>query len=362
MKGRTVITVLILAMAALIGTVVAANETPVVPQEFSGTVTINGNPAPAGTVIEAFIDGTSYGKLTTESTGVYGGFEIDDDRLVVKGGGDVIGKTITFTVNGNKAAKTAVFSPGELGNIDLSVQAGGGTTPPGGSTGGGSSGGGSPSSPQEVAPDVGAPASPDVGTTSLTTTSAGTVDRDAAVVSSDRIATLSVPEGTTARTQDGAPLTGISIRPAASPAEVPAVTGEAGFVAAGYTYICGPAGATFNPAITLTFAIPPEVWAKEDISTLTVKWYNPKAGAWEDLETTIDREKKTVSAQVSHFSTFALFVEAGTRASGDVTPIATATRAPGGEGTPAIPWTMIGVVVVGAGIVVGGYLWKKKQN
>ncbi|WP_067049330.1 hypothetical protein [Methanofollis ethanolicus] len=149
MKGRTAITVLILAMAALIGTVVAANETPVVPQEFSGTLTINGNPAPVGTVIEAFIDGTSYGKLTTDRTGVYGGVEIDDDRLVVKGGGDAIGKTITFTVNGNKAAKTAVFRSGELGNIDLSVQAGGGTTPggPGGSPGGGGAGG-APSSPQ----------------------------------------------------------------------------------------------------------------------------------------------------------------------------------------------------------------------
>ncbi|MDD4254337.1 MAG: hypothetical protein PHP59_03075 [Methanofollis sp.] len=362
MKGRTAITVLILAMAALIGTVVAANETPVVPQEFSGTVTINGNPAPAGTVIEAFIDGTSYGKLATESTGVYGGVEIDDDRLVVKGGGDVIGKTITFTVNGNKAAKTAVFSPGELGNIDLSVQAGGGTTP-GGSTGSGSSGSGGrdPSSPREVFPDVRTPASPDVGTTPLTTTSTGTVDRDAAVVSSDRIATLSVPEGTTARTSEGTPLTSISIRPA-SPAEVPAATGETGFVAAGYTYICEPASATFNPAITLTFAIPPEVWAKEDISTLTVKWYNPKTGAWEDLETTVDREKKTVSARVSHFSTFALFVEARAPASGDVTPTTTATPAPDGEETPAIPWTIMGIVIIGAGIVVGGYLWKKKQN
>lgn len=151
MKGRTAITVLILAMAALIGTVVAANETPVVPQEFSGTVTINGNLAPAGTVIEAFIDGTSYGKLTTDRTGVYGGVEIDDDRLVVKGGGDVIGKTIIFTVNGNKAAKTEVFRSGELGNIDLSVQAGGGTTP-GGSTGGDGGGSSSPRVPVTTAP------------------------------------------------------------------------------------------------------------------------------------------------------------------------------------------------------------------
>jgi hypothetical protein len=348
----------LILLLALVAGVMAAEELPQFPDEYSGTITIDGKPAPAGTTITALIGGEVRGTLTTTQAGVFGGPDQYDQKLGVTGYDGDIGKTITFSVNGKTVSTTATFNPNKQHTLTIAA-AGGGTTPPGPS-GPGSSGGG-PSSPREVAPDVRAPASPDVGTTPLTPSSTGTVDRDAAVVSSDRIATLSVPEGTTARTSEGTPLTSISIRPA-SPAEVPAATGETGFVAAGYTYICGPAGATFNPAITLTFAIPPEVWAKEDISTLTVKWYNPKTGAWENLETTVDREKKTVSARVSHFSTFALFVEAKTPASGDVTPTTTAIQAPGGEDTPAIPWTIMGIVIIGAGIVVGGYLWKKKQN
>ncbi|QYZ80201.1 hypothetical protein E2N92_12550 [Methanofollis formosanus] len=366
MKGRTAIIVLIVVMAALVGSAAAADETPVVPQEFSGTVTIDGNPAPAGTVIEASIDGTAYGTLTTDTKGVFGGVEKDDDRLVVKGGGDVVGRTITFTVNGNKAAQTAVFEPGELGNLALAVKTGG---TPGGNTGsGGGGGGGSPSNPapvKTVAPSLEAPAAPVVGSTTLATSATGTVDEPAAVVSSDRIATLSVPEGTAAHNSEGTPLDEITIRPAA-PGEVPDAAGEeTGFVAAGYTYLCGPAGATFDPAITLTFEIPAEKWKDLKEGDLTVRWYNAEAGRWEEIPTTIDYETMTVTAEVSHFSTFALFTAAQPPSAGDAdrpaaqVTDATSVDATGGETTdrtlPIVAGVLLIVGIAGAAI----YLKKK---
>lgn len=359
MKARTAIIVLVVMMAALVGSAAAADETPIVPQEFSGTVTINGNPAPAGTVIEALINGTPYGTLTTDTKGVFGGVEKDDDRLVVKGGGDVVGKTITFTVNGNKAAQTAVFEPGELGNLALSVKTG---TTPGGNTGTGGGGSSNPAPVKTVTPSVDAPAAPPVGSTNLTTSDDGTVDEAAAVVSSDRIATLEVHEGTAARAADGTPLNEIIIRPALS-YEVPETTGVTGFTFAGYTYLCGPAGATFDPAITLTFKIPAEKWKNLRGDEFSVRWYNNDAGRWEEVPTTVDYETMTVTAEVSHFSTFGLFTSAPPDA-GDVDiPAAqvtdtTGVDATGGETTD---WTIPIVAGVLLLVLAGAAIYLKKK-
>ncbi|QYZ78748.1 hypothetical protein E2N92_04540 [Methanofollis formosanus] len=190
------------------------------------------------------------------------------------------------------------------------------------------------------------------------------MDEPAAVVSSDRIATLSVPEGTAAHNSEGTPLDEITIRPA-SPGEVPDAAGVTGFVAAGYTYLCGPAGATFDPAITLTFEIPAEKWKDLKEGDLTVRWYNAEAGRWEEIPTTIDYETMTVTAEVSHFSTFALFTAAQTPSAGDDDrPAAQVTdangvEAPRGETTdrtlPIVTGVLLIVVVAGAAI----YLKKK---
>jgi len=69
------------------------------PNRFSGNVTLNGVPAPVGTVIEAYIDGDFRGTTTVEVAGVY-------KRLPVNGDSPDDGKTITFTVCGLTADQT----------------------------------------------------------------------------------------------------------------------------------------------------------------------------------------------------------------------------------------------------------------
>jgi len=107
----------------LIGT---ASAVPLLPAEFWGSVTIDGNPAPAGTAITARIDGRDCGSLTLTTAGVYGGDATFDKRLLVCGGDDDAKKTITFFVDGARAVETAVYDPGTSSRLDLAATSGAG--------------------------------------------------------------------------------------------------------------------------------------------------------------------------------------------------------------------------------------------
>src|SRR5512138_1963785 len=103
----------------------AVSAVPVLPAEYYGTVTINGNPAPAGTEISALINGSIVGNLVTARAGSYGGTGTFDPRLVVAGTGD--GEPIVFLINGKPADQTGVYHPGDLRELSLSAQLGSST-------------------------------------------------------------------------------------------------------------------------------------------------------------------------------------------------------------------------------------------
>lgn len=130
----------ILLVFAFVGGVAAEDSLPLLPDEFRGSVTINGNPAPVGTVLTAYINDELRGTVTTTEAGTYGGLELDDRRLIVTGYDGEVDAAITFKVNGYAAPETSTFTPGETQRLDLSAT----YTPPspggGGSGGGGSSG------------------------------------------------------------------------------------------------------------------------------------------------------------------------------------------------------------------------------
>ena len=110
-----------LLLLLLIGT---ASAVPLLPAEFWGSVTIDGAPAPAGTVIIARIDDRDCGSLTLDVAGVYGGDAIFDKRLLVSGEENDKEKEITFFVNDVKAIETSVYIPGTSTRLDLSTTAG----------------------------------------------------------------------------------------------------------------------------------------------------------------------------------------------------------------------------------------------
>jgi len=84
-----------------------ADEDPsddlIMPNRFSGDVLLNGAPAPAGTVINAYIDGGLRGSAVVESPGEY-------DHLLVNGNASDGGKNITFRVCGSTAEQNGTWS------------------------------------------------------------------------------------------------------------------------------------------------------------------------------------------------------------------------------------------------------------
>ena len=92
-----------------IAVIASAGDMPLPPNQFAGSVTLNGEDAFPETVINAFIDGDPRGTITVESSGKYGNF----DGLVymkVVGNASDDGKMITFTVCGAIADQTAVWT------------------------------------------------------------------------------------------------------------------------------------------------------------------------------------------------------------------------------------------------------------
>jgi hypothetical protein len=116
---RWIVCILTITIIVLIGTAGAA---PIIPEQFYGSVFLNGNPAPAGTVIIAKINGEVHGNFTTTETGLYGSSGNFDPRLTVvlteeemKTGNN----TITFYVGGIQAFQTVPFVSGGGMKLDL---------------------------------------------------------------------------------------------------------------------------------------------------------------------------------------------------------------------------------------------------
>lgn len=101
----------------------AVSGTPVAPCGFYGSVTVNGEPAPEGTVITAYIGDTESGSIIT----VNGEYGTNGNLLVSRGG--ISGDIVSFYVKipsmqaPAKASETALWEPGLVMELNLSVQA-----------------------------------------------------------------------------------------------------------------------------------------------------------------------------------------------------------------------------------------------
>ncbi|HUV56182.1 MAG TPA: CARDB domain-containing protein [Dehalococcoidales bacterium] len=123
------------------------------------------------------------------------------------------------------------------------------------------------------------------------------------VNSEDGLCKLTVPKGTVSLTEELACIARISMLEMDDPPPPP----EEGNVI-GLAYDFQPSGATFDPPITLTFSYDPadipEGIAEED---LVIAYYDEEAGEWVELEgCVVDPITKTITASVSHFTTFAI--------------------------------------------------------
>ncbi|MFB6093306.1 MAG: PGF-pre-PGF domain-containing protein [Haloquadratum sp.] len=143
---------LVVATGAVLPAAVAAQEgggAPTVPAAYYGDVTVNGKPAPVGTVIVAIVDGERHGSITVTKRGQYGGPGALDEKLVVEGADP--DDRVSFRVRGVAAEQTVRWESGDVREVDLTFtgvpeeSSGGGGSGGGGSGAGG--GGGAPAAP-----------------------------------------------------------------------------------------------------------------------------------------------------------------------------------------------------------------------
>jgi hypothetical protein len=177
------------------------------------------------------------------------------------------------------------------------------------------------------------------GRASLDTSAAGVVPRTVTVRTVDETCAVAIREGTIARDADGNPLGEVTVA-RADPTGVPAAPPGTGVA---IVLNCGPAGATFDPPVTLTYTLSGEEWEKIGGATPKVIWYNPASKAWQDVPATVDPATRTVTARVSHFSIYALAWTV------PETTVAQQTNTSPGGTPPAgdePPWLFIGIGAV----------------
>ena len=207
-----------------------------------------------------------------------------------------------------------------------------------GGTSSGSSGDGAPSSPTTTA----APATEFTGSGTLKTDAGGAVQSTTVIAAAGGDASLSIGRGVRALDHSGRPLDAVNVE-TVPPGDLPAPgEGEAPVVRA---VRCGPAGATFDPAIEVSFTLTPEEWGRAGTGQFVVRWYNSATGAWEPLATTVHASTRTITATVPHFTLVAVCAVPA-----EVAPEATAAAVPAGVETPTFGVTAVGVAVRQAGL------------
>jgi len=177
------------------------------------------------------------------------------------------------------------------------------------------------------------------------------------IVASDTVGMLTVPEGVQARDADGGNLQEIVIVPTdtvnLTETHDVADNTTSAFLFGQYAYRVEPAGATFDPPITLTFNIPRDVWATLDTTNMSVMWQDTASGAWETIPLASIDEDEThirVSAAITHFSIYELFMPRLDQATPAMMPV-----------EPTTSWFLLLIVPIAIGTIL--YLWRKtKQN
>jgi hypothetical protein len=166
------------------------------------------------------------------------------------------------------------------------------------------------------------------------------------LTSTDGLVIINIPSGTQAFDAQGNPLFNIRIVALSTPPPPP------GYVMVGRAYDCLPDGATFQPAMALTFSYYeshiPTGASEEDL--VLAYWDGEQ---WVNLPTTVDAAANTATADVAHFTPFALLIEApaGGAPPEEAPPEEAPPEEAPAEAEPLNIWIIVGIIA--AVIVVG---------
>jgi len=151
------------------------------------------------------------------------------------------------------------------------------------------------------------PPEPAVGDVSDIVDEKGVFTEPFTLKSEDENVTLSIPKGTTGETEEGEPISEISITKVRTP---PAPPADAKFI--GLSYDLEPSRATFNPPITITFIYNPD-WLPKGIGpeNLAIAYLDEGSSQWvilDAVDITIYPDRNIISAKISHFTYFSVII------------------------------------------------------
>jgi PKD repeat protein len=230
---------------------------------------------------------------------------------------------------------------------------------------------GNPGSPGVVQtttePEIQQATLPDPGTTArIYTNTQGVISQATTLQSTDGLANVSLGLGIVARNSSGMPLPSLSIRRVPA-GELPAASPGAGLSFAGMAYDILPDGATFSPAIPLSYTIPQVQWGREYV----IQEYDAVTGTWQSLPGSYNPQTGTITAQVSHLCCFALFAKSTeiTKAATPEPTIIVASKSPIATDIGMVSWLFafiienpVTLVIMLAALAAVAYFgwWKRR--
>jgi plastocyanin len=262
------------------------------PHAFYGNVLINGNPAPAGTKVEAKGTGvktTAYNPLITTVAGQYGTSGAIGDKLIVQGITLVEGTILTFYVKDVSTGQTIAWHSGYKTKLDLAVTISAPTT----TGGGGGGGGGGNTLTTNLFGSKG----------TFTISSIGRVLDTIVVTSPDGKLKITIPVNTIARDKLGHPLSSLTVDVDPDPS-CPVPEDEH---IIGLAYSFKPDGATFSPPIEIVFTYDPDELSEGVLEEeLILAFCDEASGEWVQVAGDVNKDNNTITAHISHFTTYAI--------------------------------------------------------
>ena len=156
----------------------------------------------------------------------------------------------------------------------------------------------------------------------------GVVQQEMELTSENGMAWVEIAEGTIVLSAEGIPLETMEVKAVDEPPAAPAAH------IIGLAYDLGPDGATFDPPLTIALEYDPsslpEGIAEEN---LVIAYFDVETGEWVELDSVVDTQTNTVTAQVSHLTLFTVL--------GSPPPTPTATQTPQVTATPAPTVTLV---------------------
>ncbi len=298
--------ILLLILVAAMTTGLASAQGPL-PCRFYGEVSLDGQAVPDGTTIVAAVAGETHS--TTTATTVYGPSTYILKITPSSTNPYEQGTPVTFTVNGYQASQSSAWDIG--GNIELNLTAstGGATATPAPTPGPTATPPATPApTPSPTPAPTPTPTPPGVPTSDpidLTPyiDETGRVQQGLDFVSEDEQAALEIIDGAVLMTEDEEPLDQIQM--VAYTGTTPQLPESTHII--GNPYDLRPDGAMFDPAIEITLNYDPnsipEGVSEEDMA---IAYFDATSEEWVELESDVHTGALTVTAEVNHFTVFAI--------------------------------------------------------